>query len=196
MKVEKLIKYHNEEFREIEIDYSVKLRYAISNYGRMVSFSDVIENGKLLKGTFSDGYRVFRFKIYRDKKMLNSHFFIYRLVAQYFIPKTSPDQVHVLHLDHCRSNDVASNLKWATTTERLDHIRNSPHVIQAKKNMFEHNRESVGVKLTVTRVMMIKKLLANPKRRTRLKMIAKQFGVSEMQISRIKSGENWGNVQI
>ena len=44
--------------------------------------------------------------------------------------------------------------------------------------------------------MLIKKLLANPNQRTRLKMIAKQFGVSEMQISRIKSGENWNHIKI
>lgn len=43
--------------------------------------------------------------------------------------------------------------------------------------------------------MLIKKMLADPKRKTRQKMIARQFGVSEMQISRIKSGENWGNVK-
>ena len=28
------------------------------------------------------------------------------------------------------------------------------------------------------------------------KMIAKQFGVSEMQIRRIKSGENWSQVKV
>jgi len=44
--------------------------------------------------------------------------------------------------------------------------------------------------------MVIKKLLANPKQTTRLKMIAKQFGVSEMQIRRIKSGENWGYIKV
>jgi hypothetical protein len=27
-------------------------------------------------------------------------------------------------------------------------------------------------------------------------MIAKQFGVSEMQISRIKSGENWSHIKV
>ncbi|MFT7352689.1 MAG: hypothetical protein ACI9XR_002476 [Flavobacterium sp.] len=29
-----------------------------------------------------------------------------------------------------------------------------------------------------------------------MKMIAKQFGVSEMQIARIRSGENWGHITI
>jgi uncharacterized protein YjcR len=45
-------------------------------------------------------------------------------------------------------------------------------------------------------VIHIKKLLAKPNRTTRLKMIAKQFGVSEMQISRIKSGENWSHIKV
>lgn len=196
MKSEKVRIYPGEEFREIEVDYSVKLRYAVSNYGRMVSFSDEIKNGRLLKGTFSQGYKVFRFKIYRDKKMLNSHLFICRLVAKYFIPKTADDQNHVLHLDYCRSNDQVNNLKWATETERLEHIRRSPHVIQAKKNRLIPATAIDGHKLTVTRVMLIKKLLANPKQTTRLKMIAKQFGVSEMQIRRIKSGENWGYIKV
>jgi len=196
MKSEKVRIYPGEEFREIEVDFSLKLRYAVSNFGRMVSFTDEMKNGRLLKGTKSDGYKVFRFKIYRDKKILNSHLFISKLVAQYFIPKKSDDQVHVLHLDYCRSNDHIDNLKWATETEKLNHIRKSPHVVRAYKQRIEQETARNGHKLTVTRVLYIKKLLANPKQKTRLKMIAKQFGVSEMQIRRIKSGENWGYLKI
>ena len=188
--------YHGEEFREIEADYSLKLRYAVSNRGRMVSFTDEINNGRLLKGTMSSGYKVFRFKIYRDKKMLNSHLFIYKLVAQYFIPKTSEDQIHVVHLDYQRSNDDIRNLKWVTEEERLAHMQKSPLVIQARQKRLVPATAINGHKLTVTRVMLIKKLLANPKQTTRLKMIAKQFGVSEMQIRRIKSGENWGYIKV
>jgi hypothetical protein len=196
MKSEKVRIYPGEQFREIEVDYSLKLRYAVSNYGRMVSFSDEIKNGRLLKGTTSEGYKVFRFKIYRDKKMLNSHLFIYKIVAQYFIPKTSEDQVHVIHIDHQRSNDDFRNLKWVTDAERFEHSQKSPLVIQARKNRLQPATAINGHKLTVTRVMLIKKLLANPKQTTRLKMIAKQFGVSEMQIRRIKSGENWGYIKV
>jgi hypothetical protein len=43
---------------------------------------------------------------------------------------------------------------------------------------------------------MIKRKLSDPKRKTRMKMIAKQFGISEMQLYRIKTGENWGHVTI
>jgi len=196
MKSEKVRIYPGEEFREIEVDYSLKLRYAVSNYGRMVSFTDEIKSGRLLKGAISEGYKVFRFKIYRDKKMLNSHLFIYKIVAQYFIPKPSEDKIHVVHLDYCRNNDQVNNLKWVTDAERLDHMQKSPFVIQAKLNRLVPATAINGHKLTVTRVMFIKKLLANPKQTTRLKMIAKQFGVSEMQIRRIKSGENWGYIKV
>jgi hypothetical protein len=196
MKSEKVRIYPGEEFKEIEVDYSVKLRYAVSNYGRMVSFADEIKNGRLLKGAKSEGYKVFRFKIYRDKKILNSHLFICKLVAQNFLPKTSDDQLYVLHLDYCRNNDNVKNLKWATEAERLVHSQKSPLVIEARKKRVEPATAINGHKLTVTRVMVIKKLLANPRQTTRLKMIAKQFGVSEMQIRRIKSGENWGYIKV
>jgi DeoR/GlpR family transcriptional regulator of sugar metabolism len=69
-------------------------------------------------------------------------------------------------------------------------------VLEARKKRIEPATAINGHKLTVTRVMLIKKLLASPKQTTRLKMIAKQFGVSEMQIRRIKSGENWGYIKV
>lgn len=196
MKSEKVRIYPSEEFRKIEMDHSVKLYYAISNFGRMISFADELKNGRLLKGCILDGYKIFRFKIYRDGKNFNSHFFYYTLVAKYFIPKTSETQEYVIHLDYNRSNDHTKNLKWVTSSERLEHIRKSPFVIEAQRNFIESNGKGYGSKLTSTKVMMIKKLLANPNRKTRIKMIARQFGVSEMQIYRIKSGENWGYVKV
>jgi hypothetical protein len=44
--------------------------------------------------------------------------------------------------------------------------------------------------------MRLKRKIFDPKRKSRLKIIAKQFGISEMQLYRIKSGENWGHVKI
>lgn len=188
--------YPNEEFREIILEDKLRLRYAVSNKGRLISFVDDIKFGRVLKGALTDGYKVFRYKIYTEEKIKNKNVFIYKLVAQYFIPKTSEEQVYVLHLDRIRDNDDIKNLKWATRAEMLEHSQNSPFVKQARKKLHEHNLSADGKKLTVTKVILIKKLLANPKSKTRLKMIAKQFGVSEMQIRRIKSGENWSQVKI
>lgn len=78
----------------------------------------------------------------------------------------------------------------------IEHRNKNPNVIQARKNLIEHNLKADGRKLTTTKVMLIKTILARPEQTTRLKMIAKQFGVSEMQIRRIASGENWGHVKI
>jgi len=44
--------------------------------------------------------------------------------------------------------------------------------------------------------MLLKKKLLDPGRKTRMKILAKQFGVTEMQLHRIKTGENWGEVKV
>ncbi len=186
----------NEEFKEIEIEHDVKLRYAVSNRGRLLSFEDDISVGRILKGSLTDGYRLLKFKIFDHGKIKHKHYFVYKLVAKYFIPKDSEDQTCILHLDRVRDNDDVKNLKWATKAEMMEFYNQSPFVKKARERLIEFNIKSDGRKLTVTKVILIKKLLAKPNQRTRLKMIAKQFGVSEMQIRRIKSGENWGHIQI
>jgi hypothetical protein len=199
MKLEKMKPirlYPNEEFKDIIIEDKLKLRYAISNKGRLISFVDDIKFGRELKGGMTDGYKMFRYKIYNDGKIKNKHIFVYKLVAKYFIPQPSDEQTSILHLDRKRDNDDHRNLKWATKDELAEHTRKSPFVIQAKLNLIEHNLNSNGKKLTIIKVILIKKILAKPEQTTRLKMIAKQFGVSEMQIRRIKSGENWSQVKI
>ncbi|MBC7605649.1 MAG: hypothetical protein H7199_01660 [Burkholderiales bacterium] len=194
--MEKLRIYPNETFKEIKIQHPNQLRYAISNKGRLVSYTDNLIEGRLLQGVLIDGYRRFRFRFYQDDTIVLKNIFLSKIVAQYFIPKDNELQLHLLHLDRNRSNDDIKNLKWATKEEFKAHINSSPFVIQARKNLLEFNRKSDGAKLTITKVILIKKMLAKPKQTTRLKMIAKQFGVSQMQISRIKSGENWGYIKI
>lgn len=188
--------FPNEEFKEIQLEDKLNLRYAVSNRGRLISFLDNMNFGRELKGGMVDGYKLFRYKITVDGKIKNKHLFVYKLVATYFIPKESEDQTYVLHLDRVRDNDHVRNLKWATREEMMEHSKNSPYVKQAKIRLIRQNLLSNGRKLTVTKVMHIKKILAKPEQKTRLKMIAKQFGVSEMQIRRIKSGENWSQIKI
>jgi len=189
-------KYPNEEFREVIFAAPPKLRYAVSNKGRIVSFTESLENGKILKGAYADGYKVLRYKVRESEKAVTKYFFVYKLIAEKFIPKVSEDQNYVLHLDYVRDNDDTKNLQWATYEEMLAHSKRSPHVKKAKLKLLEHNIKSDGRKLTVTKVMLIKKILQNPNRTTRLKMIAKQFGVSETHIRRIVSGENWGHIKV
>ena len=192
-----MIRFHaNEEFREIETDFPLKFRYAFSNRGRLIHFSENFIDGIELKGSYADGYKTFRYAKSVNGKRNYKTLFIYKLVAKFFIPKTSEDQQYVLHLDYVRDNDFVKNLKWATHEEWQMHNKKSPHVINSMKNLLEHNLKSDGRKLTVTKVIYLKRLLAKPIQNTRIKMLAKQFGVSEMQIHRIKSGENWGHIKI
>jgi len=51
-----------------------------------------------------------------------------------------------------------------------------------------------NAKLNEGRVKIIKRKIFDPNRKTRMKIIAKEFGISTMQLYRIKSGENWGHV--
>jgi hypothetical protein len=193
-----------EQFEEIEIEDELTFRYAISNFGRLVSFTKNIEYGRILNGSITEGYRIFRYRLKCGKKTIYKHRFFHRLVAEHFLEKMSDEQTYVLHLDHNLSNDLASNLKWATKQEMLDHHRTNPKVLKARKlsgkRIAEYSKKKVrdgnGNKLTSTQVMHIKKLLANPKRKTRMKIIARRFGISEMQLYRIKTGENWGHVKI
>ena len=188
--------YPNELFREIETEFPLKYRYAVSNRGRLISFTENFMDGNLLKGSKFDGFRAFRYAKTVNGKRINKTLFIYKLVAELFIPKTSENQLYVLHLDYVRDNDSVQNLKWATYEDKLEHHKKSPHVIKALKKLTEHNLKADGSKLTATRVMYLKKLLNDPNNKTRMKMLAKQFGISEMQISRIKRGENWGHIKV
>jgi len=192
--------YPTEVFKEIFLEDKLQLRYAISNYGRLVSFIEKIEEGRIVKGSMQDGYRIWRYTT-RDSnnKIRYRHRFFYKLAAEYFIPKTSAEQVYVLHLNYNRADDNVKNLQWATRSEMLAHGKKSPHVIEYRKKQlaeFKAKRQHQGNKLTSTQVMLLKKILSDPNRKTRLKIIAKRFGVTTMTLQRIKTGENWGHIKI
>jgi hypothetical protein len=198
----------NEVFKEISLgedDEKLQLRYAISNHGRLVSFSrwDDLAYGRIIKGSKTDGYRTWHYTVRDDKnKIRYRHRFFYRLVAEYFLPKTSDEQVYVLHLDRKRDNDNVENLQWATKAEMLEHSRKSPYVKIAKKKQlwrlaeYRAKRKHEGNKLNSTQVMGLKKKLLDPNRKTRLKILAKRYGVTTMTLHRIKTGENWGHIKV
>jgi HNH endonuclease/Helix-turn-helix domain of resolvase len=123
------------------------------------------------------------------ERAINYHTLVHRLVAKYFLKEPTEKQSVVAHLDYDKLNNRASNLKWMTHEENVIHQRSSPYVIADKENRRE--KISKTSKLSVTKVMLLKKLLNEGKP---VKSLVKQFKVSDMQIYRIKSGENWGDV--
>lgn len=188
--------YWNEKWVTIPFeDVDNPPRYDVSNYGRLRSFQSAAQNrrgiqsvnpeGTLIKGSVIQGYR--SLNIRTEGKTLNRY--VHKLVAEYFVVRERPDQTFVIHLDHDKQNNYYQNLRWVTKDEMVEHNRNNPNVINRPAI-----RGSRNYKLTESKVKIIKKLLRNDK--NRLKMIAKQFGITHTQLNRIRSGENWRHVSI
>jgi hypothetical protein len=169
--------------------------YEVSNYGRLRSFQSAsatrLKNAvdqttsKFIKGSVIQGYR--SLNIRSEGKTLNRY--VHKLVAEHFVHHDQPDQVFVIHLDHDKQNNYFQNLQWVTKEAMIEHNRNNPNL----KNR-QLPRQTRNYKLTESKVRIIKKLLLNDK--NRLKMIAKQFGITHTQLNRIRSGENWKHVTI
>ena len=170
-------------------DKHLTKKYSISSKGRIASYKvDVLKDGVLLAGSVTTGYRT-----------LNLHrpghqgtIYVHREVAKLFLPKKSSKHKYVIHLNHDRSDNDVKNLKWVTVQEMIDHQQKSPAKIAYKE--VQANR-TIGRKLTATQVKTIKKTLDSKDRSLTIKQIAIQYGVSDMTIYRIKSGENWARVE-
>ena len=74
----------------------------------------------------------------------------------------------------------------------LTHSQHSPAKIAYKK--VQANRTE-GLKLNANQVKSIKKILNDKNRKITIKRLAEKYGVSEMTMYRIKSGENWGRIR-
>lgn len=177
--------YLPEEWKKVDFgeNISEKETYLISNHGRLKSLKVDKIVGVLKNQSEIAGYKSIHIK---QKSGKTTARYIHKLVAEAFIEKTSEDQTFVIHIDYDKLNNNVNNLSWASKEERFAHLRTNPNF-----------KNSIGnSKLNEGRVKMIKKKLLDPNRKTRMKMLAKQFGISEMQLHRIKTGENWGHVKI
>ena len=183
-----IINLKSEVWKDLKRDYWRENEYyKISNYGRVISFKHH-QDGKLLEPGKVGGYAVIT-AIRKNKK--NDLVYIHRAVAQLFL-NNEDEKAFVIHLDFDKLNNKAENLAWATRSELTLHNSQNPRVIKAKERK---KTQRSYAKLTEAKVKLIKRKINDPNRKTRMKMIAKQFGISEMQLYRIKSGENWGSVE-
>lgn len=123
------------------------------------------------------------------ERTINYHSLFHRLVAMYFLKSPKQNQTIVAHLDFNKLNNKADNLQWMTPEENYAHQQHSPHVIKDKLDRRTNiGRHSSVTKLTVTKVMLLKKMLNEGKP---MKQLVKQFKITDTQIYRIKRGENW-----
>jgi len=185
-----------ERWRQLIFKNWTKLqkKYAISNKGRLVSYiNDIRKDGNLVNGSTIEDYRIFRFKV-KDKYLA---FLFHRMVAEYFIKQPSPAHDYVIHLNHNKTDNTKENLRWATREQMFEHNKTNPRVIAAKRKVAEHPELYARFrKLNLKQVVTIKKLLADPNRKLTYKQIAEKYGISEMAITRMKRGENWGYVKV
>jgi hypothetical protein len=186
-----MIKKHTGEiWKTLEFPGSKKLqkKYALSSHGRVASYSENIhEDGKLLNGSLTTGYKTLNMHRSGSRGTL----YVHREIARIFSKKSSPKHKYVIHLNYNKGDNSAKNLKWVTLEEMIKHQQKSPAKVAYKK--VQASRVS-GLKLSAGQVKNIKRTLSGKKRPT-IKKIAEKFGVSEMTLYRIKSGENWSRVK-
>ncbi|WBL21730.1 HNH endonuclease [Zunongwangia sp. HRR-M8] len=177
--------YFDEEWKEVIFDDKVseKEHYKISNFGRVIRITETGEE-ELQEKKYGNGYEMVRIKL---KNSVWSSRYVHKLMAQLFLERKE-GQRFVIHLNYDKKDNRLENLKWATKREKEIHQFSNPENKNIVRKLPSH------AKLTETKVKFIKRKIFDPNRRTRLKMIAKQFGISEMQLHRIKTGENWGHV--
>ena len=166
----------------------LRKKYALSSLGRIASYTDNIEtDGKLLQGSLTTGYKTLNLHRPGD----NGTLYIHREIARLFLPKPSSKAKYVIHVNHNKLDNSVKNLKWATLEEMIQHQQKSPAKIAYKKVQANRN---VGLKLNANQVKSIKKMLDDSRRKLTIKKLAEKFGVSEMTMYRIKSGENWARI--
>jgi len=189
-------KIEGEKWRQVVFDNweTMQRKYAISSMGRMASYNDqVLKDGVLLKGSDIEGYKVLRLRV--NGKYVA--FLFHRLVAEYFIKKRNLENSLVIHLNYKKQDNQVKNLRWASKEEVAEHSKQSPAVKAYRKKVSETIPDiKKGLKLTVGQVKQIKKLLQNPNRKLTYKQIAAKYDISEMAITRINRGENWGYIKI
>lgn len=186
------LKYGAEEWKRLQFkDLKHDEIYEISNYGRLRHQGPGDEEFKIMKLSTVRGYKYFMwFKSVQgwDNKIKK---IIHRLVAEYFCERTSEKQIFVIHLDHDKSNNYYTNLKWVTRPEMIAHNKTNPRVIESHKR---RKGKITNSKLTADDVLELKKMVRDGEER--LYKIAEHFGITHTQLNRIRNGQNWAHVKL
>lgn len=167
-----------EKWAFIELPIPTDQVYEISNFGRIRN-----RQQKILQGSNIQGYRTLNIRIGSE----HFNFYIHKLVALHFVSHISSENLFVIHKDFDKLNNVAENLQWVSRKELTEHNKRNPANVNKRKP-----ETGSHYKLNPGKVKIIKQMLLSGKSRS--KMIAKQFGITSTQITRIKKGENWKNV--
>jgi hypothetical protein len=175
--------YYKEQWKTVVFDDSIHPieHYRLSSHGRVSR----IRNGEesLFKPYNMHGY--FYFRVKKVEKGKFKTFYVHKILAQHFLEPFNGE--FVIHKDYNKQNNHIDNLQWATRREKEIHQFSNPD--------YKKPKGFTTAKLTENDVRRLKKILNDPNRRTRLKIIARRFGVTTMQLQRIKTGENWSHIK-
>lgn len=161
-------------------------RYEVSNYGRIKSYAYNKTEGLIMKCHVIHGFKFVQLAL-ANKKIRKAY--LHKLVAEIWIPRPSEKHTIVTHLDANLLNNHISNLEWHTKESLVEQHRK----IAKKSNPASRRIKAIRHgKLGEADVMLLKSML---ERGVVQAKIAKLFRISEMQVTRIKRGENWGHVQ-
>lgn len=172
-----------EEWKTWESE-EIRNKFLVSNTGEVKSL--YFDPPKKLKHYKNMGYRAIPT---RKKDGKNTLVYIHKIVAELFVPNPN-NYAHIVFRDENKGNPSADNLKWVSKEEFKEHMS------KYHKSAYEYNKDfTPNNKLTRTQVAIIKKMMSDPERKTRVKMIAKQFGVTVGTIFSIKRGDSWKHVK-
>lgn len=185
-------KFTNEKWKPVWFKgISQDEKYEVSDYGRIRKWRSAKNEWKVMacSNQRADGlgYSYFRFKTLNKLETKAVH----RLVAMAFVERQSSAHDFVVHKDYNKGNNVASNLAWVTREELSDHNRKNPNVKEGHQRTLGLVRRS---KLTETDVIRLKMKMKRGK--TKLYLIAREFGITQTQLCRIRRGENWGHIDV
>lgn len=163
------------------LDFTDK-KYEISNYGRIKSYCFDKKNGRIIRCRNVGGFMVVDMIV----KEHRHHFCVHKLTAETFLPPPEEGQTVVIHLDWNKKNNYYKNLSWVSKEESYKRMH----------ARLSENRKKSGKRVTNSRlknadILVLKEML---QKGVKQKVIAKLFRISEMQVTRIKRGENWADV--
>ena len=105
-------------------------RYAVSVSGRIASYKqDVLQDGKLLSGSLTTGYRTLNLHRPNNKGTL----YIHREMAKIFLKKPSPNHKYVIHRNHKKLDNNIKNLRWATLDQMITHQQDSRRAVRQRR---------------------------------------------------------------
>lgn len=184
---EEPVQFANERWKTVT--YPTRTRYEVSNLGRVRSYFQNPNTPVISRGVLQMGYLFLDYFNTEERRRIKVSF--HTLVADHFVTKQGLNHNRVIHLDYKKANNRASNLKWVTQEQFVIHLNNNP-ALETSRAVVNANRTK-GSKLTLTQVERIRKMLADPKRKTTKERIAAMYNIAPMTLYRIQRGEIWGD---